>query len=61
MRYGLGYLPVLGIYMFGVVQRKLGHIYHMRKNWTQRQLAIYSYDILRGIEALRFTVPLLRT
>ena len=33
MSYGLKNLPTLGIYMFGVVQRKLGHIYHMRRSW----------------------------
>ena len=32
--YGLRDLSVLGTYMFGVVQWKLGHIYYMRRSWT---------------------------
>jgi len=27
--------PSIQHFMFGVVQRKLGHIYHMRRSWTQ--------------------------
>ena len=32
--YGLRILSILSIYMFGAVQRNLGHIYHMRRSWT---------------------------
>ena len=42
MNYELENPSVSGIYIFGVIQRKLGHIYHMRRSWTQGQLAIYS-------------------
>jgi len=42
MSYRLENLSVLGIDMFGVVQRKLDHIYHMRKSWTQGSLVVYS-------------------
>jgi len=48
-------------HMFGIIQRKLCHIYYMRRSWTQRQLIVCSYGILRGIEAFSFTVPPLRT
>ena len=44
-----------------VVQPKLGHIYHMRRSWTQGQLAVYSEGVLRGIKAISFIVPPLRT
>ena len=37
-----GKTPSISIYMFGVVQRKLSYIYHMRRNWTQGQLDVYS-------------------
>ena len=57
MSYGLGNLSVLGIYMFGVIQQKLGHIYYMRRSWTQGQLVVYSQDILTGIKALGFYCP----
>ena len=60
MIYALGNLPIVGIYVFGVVQRKLGHIYHMRRSWTQGHLTVYLKGILRGIEALGFTVPSLK-
>ena len=46
LSYGLKNFPVLGIYMFEVVGWKLDHIYHMRRSWTQGQLAVYWQGIL---------------
>ena len=57
MSYRLENLLVLGIYMFGVVQRKLSHIYHYEKKLDSRTVSYLFVGYSERYKGFKFYCP----